>query len=107
MPAAAHSAPRQFPNDPEAEDVHRINRRAIRGSSGGPNVCRMYTVEVRHDGDGLAEPIADIRTWLDHRRIQPSVFRLSLIPGSTIVHLEFKAAGHAEGFARVLLLTDS
>ena len=43
----------------------------------------MYIVEIRQDGDGLVAPIADIRTWLDHRHIQPSVFRLSLIPGRT------------------------
>ena len=50
----------------------------------------MYVVEFRQDGDGLAEPMADIRTWLDHQRIQPSVFRLSL------------AASDAEAFARAL-----
>ena len=59
----------------------------------------MYVVEFRHDGDGLAEPMADIRTWLDQQRIQPSVFRLSLMPGGTIFHLEFKAASDAEAFA--------
>ena len=60
----------------------------------------MYVVEFRHDGDGLAEPMADIRTWLDHQRIQPSVFRLSLMPGSTIFHLELRTASDAEAFAR-------
>ena len=60
----------------------------------------MYIVEVRHNGDGLAEPMADIRTWLDHQRIQPSVFQLSLIPRATIFHLEFKAASDAEAFAQ-------
>ena len=59
----------------------------------------MYVVEFRHDGDGLAEPMADIRTWLDHQRIQPSVFRLSLMPGGTMFHLEFKTASDAEAFA--------
>ena len=60
----------------------------------------MHVVEVRRDGDGLAEPMADIRTWLDHQRIQPSVFRLSLTPGATVFHLEFKAASDAEAFAQ-------
>ena len=60
----------------------------------------MYVVEFRHDGDGLAEPMAKIRTWLDRERIQPSVFRLSLILGATIFRLEFKAATEAEAFAR-------
>ena len=43
--------------------------------------------------------MADIRTWLDHRHIQPSVFRLSLIPGRTIFRLEFESASEAEAFA--------
>ena len=60
----------------------------------------MYVVQFRHDGDGLAEPMADIRTWLDRERIQPSVFRMSLVLGATIFHLEFKAATDAETFAR-------
>ena len=34
----------------------------------------MYIVEIRQDGDGLVGPMADIRTWLDHRHILPSVF---------------------------------
>jgi hypothetical protein len=60
----------------------------------------MYVVEIRRDGDGLAEPMAAIRTWLDHKRVQPSVFRLSMIPGGTVFRLEFKRASEAEAFAR-------
>jgi hypothetical protein len=58
----------------------------------------MYIVEVRHDGDGLAEPMAKIPSWLDHERIQPSVFRLSLVVGATIFRLESKSATDAEAF---------
>jgi hypothetical protein len=60
----------------------------------------MYIVEFRHNGDGLAEPMAQIRTWLDHRQIQPSVFRLSLITEGTMFRLEFKNLGEAEAFAQ-------
>jgi hypothetical protein len=59
----------------------------------------MYIVEVRHGGDGLAAPMAEIRTWLDDQQMQPSVFRLSLAAGGTIFRLEFKAATDAEAFA--------
>jgi hypothetical protein len=69
---------------------------AISGSSGE---TAMYIVEFRHEGDGLAEPMAQIRTWLDHQRIQPSVFRLSLAIDGTTFRLEFKAASDAEAFA--------
>ena len=60
----------------------------------------MYVVELCQQGDGLAEPMAQIRTWLDHQQIQPSVFRLSLVPEGTVFRLEFKAASEAEAFAR-------
>src|SRR5438874_13632752 len=74
----------------------QYQQKAIRGSSGE---TAMYVVQFRHDGDDLAEPMADIRTWLDHQHIQPSVFRLSLISGATIFRLEFKGASDAETFA--------
>jgi hypothetical protein len=60
----------------------------------------MYAVEFFHEGDGLAEPMEQIRTWLDHEQIQPSVFRLSLIPGGTVSRVEFNAMEEAEAFAR-------
>jgi hypothetical protein len=60
----------------------------------------MYIVEIRRDDDGLAEPMAQFQIWLDCERIQPSVFRLSLVPGGTIFRLEFREASEAEAFAR-------
>jgi hypothetical protein len=57
-------------------------------------------VEICCDGDGLVEPMEEIRTWLDHKRVKPSAFRLSIIPGGTIFRLEFKGASEAEAFAR-------
>ena len=60
----------------------------------------MYIVEIRHDGDGLAGPMAQFRTWLDRERVQPGAFRLSLIPGHTIFHVEFESANDAEAFAQ-------
>ena len=60
----------------------------------------MYTVEIRHDGDGLAEPTARIRSWLDHQQIEPNVFRFSLMPEGTIFRLEFKILSEAEVFAQ-------
>ena len=60
----------------------------------------MYVVEIHHNGDGLVEPMEQIRTWLDHEHIQPSIFRLSLIPGGTVFRVELNAASEAEVFAR-------
>jgi hypothetical protein len=39
-----------------------------------------------------------IRTWLDHERVQPSAFRL--MPGGTVFRVEFNAMREAEAFAR-------
>ena len=60
----------------------------------------MYAVEFFHEGDGLAEPMEQIRTWLDHEHVQPSIFRLSLMPGGTVFRVEFYAMREAEAFAR-------
>jgi hypothetical protein len=81
-----------------ARRVLTILTKAIGGSSGE---IAMYIVEVRRDGDELAAPMSEMRSWLDNERIQLSVFRLSLIPGGTIFRLEFKAVSEAEVFARV------
>jgi hypothetical protein len=43
----------------------QYQHKAICGSSGE---TAMYIVEFRHDGDDLAGPMTDIRTWLDHQR---------------------------------------
>jgi hypothetical protein len=60
----------------------------------------VHIVDVRSSGDDLAAPLNQMRTWLDGRRIEPVVFRLSLIPGGTIFRMEFRAAGEARAFAR-------
>jgi hypothetical protein len=57
-------------------------------------------VEVQRDGEDLAVPMEKMRTWLDNQRIQPTAFRLSLLPGATIFRVEFRAASDAEAFAR-------
>jgi hypothetical protein len=44
--------------------------------------------------------MAEIRAWLDHEHIQPSIFRLSLMPDGTIFRVEFNAMREAEAFAR-------
>ena len=58
----------------------------------------MYVAEIHHNGDGLAEPMEQIRTWLDHEHVQPSIFRLSLMPGGTVFRVEFNAMREAEAF---------
>jgi hypothetical protein len=59
----------------------------------------MYIVEIHRRGESLAEPMAQFRTWLDSNGIQPTVFRLSLIPDGTLFRLEFRVLSEAEAFA--------
>jgi len=63
----------------------------------------MYIVEISHEGDALAEPMTQIRTWLDHEHIQPSVSRLSLLPGGTVFRLEFNIVCEAEAVPRAFV----
>jgi len=62
----------------------------------------MHSVEVRRGGSDLAAPMAQMRTWLDGKGIEPSLFRMSLIPGGTVFTVEFKDARAAAAFARAL-----
>src|SRR5437868_13993078 len=96
MPASPRIAPRHSRTIPKPT-TFTVSRE---GDSRFVGRDRMYIVEVRHDGDGLAQPLARVRTWLDRERIQPSVFRMSLVLPATIFHLEFKTASEAEAFAR-------
>ena len=60
----------------------------------------VHIVEVHRDGEELAAPTAQMRNWLDNEHIQPTIFRMSLLPGGTIFRVEFKAASEAEAFPR-------
>ena len=60
----------------------------------------MHVVEVRHDGDALAGPMAAMRDWLDAHRIEPSLFNMSIGSKSVVFRLEFHTAGEAAAFAR-------
>jgi hypothetical protein len=60
----------------------------------------MYVVEIHWQGDELAEPMGQVQVWLDNQHIEPSVFRLSLVAGSTIFRVEFKTVRDAQMLAR-------
>jgi hypothetical protein len=60
----------------------------------------MHIVEIRRDGDDLAGPAAQMRTFLDGIGIQPSMFRVSLVPGGPLFRVEFTVLRQAVAFAR-------
>jgi len=60
----------------------------------------MHIVEVCREGEGLAGPMAQMRTWLDGIGIQPLLFQMSLMAHATIFRLQFQRAREARAFAR-------
>ena len=58
-----------------------------------------YVVEVPAAGDNLYEHMNRMRGWLDHRRSEPSSFRLSRVGNRQIVRVLFKSESEAMAFA--------
>lgn len=62
----------------------------------------MHIVDIRRRGAELAACMAQMRTWLDHHRIQPRQFELAFLPGHEIrFRLAFRCAGEAASFGTV------
>ena len=59
----------------------------------------MQIVEVRHGGEALAGPMAEMRDWLDARRIAPKLFKMSVHSNGIVFRLEFATAADAADFA--------
>jgi hypothetical protein len=61
----------------------------------------MHIVEIwRRDAD-LGAVMEQMRTWLDHHRVEPSLFNVVFIASDEIrFRLEFKNSSDASGFAR-------
>ena len=61
----------------------------------------MHRVEIRRQCQGLGEPMAQMRTWLDARRVTPTLVELSFLPGKAIrFRLTFQNATEAASFAQ-------
>ncbi len=60
----------------------------------------LFTVEVRHIGSNLAEPMAEMRTWLYHRRIEPAFFDPSLGGPGVAFRIGFDVESEALAFAK-------
>jgi len=44
----------------------------------------MHIVEVRRDGADLGGVMAQMRTWVDHHRVQTTTFEVAFIPGREV-----------------------
>lgn len=61
----------------------------------------MHIVEVRRRGADLGGVMAQMRTWVDHQRVEPSTFEVGFIPGGEIrFRVLFRDLGEATAFAR-------
>jgi len=60
----------------------------------------IFTVEVRLIGDDLPAFMSQMRTWLDHKRLEPDGFRCSRGSPATACRLDFKVEAEAVAFAK-------
>jgi hypothetical protein len=61
----------------------------------------IHIVEVRRKGADLRSAMAQMRTWVDHHRLEPQAFEVGFIPGGEVrFHLSFAALSDASVFAR-------
>ena len=65
-----------------------------------PGSAMQYLVEVCVSGRGLVDSMAEMRTWLDHRRIEPHGFRHRRNDAAIMFHVDFTSEPDAIGFAR-------
>jgi hypothetical protein len=60
----------------------------------------QYLVEVCVSDRGLVDSMAEMRTWLDHRRIEPHGFRHCRDSARIMCHVDFSSEPDAIGFAQ-------
>ena len=61
----------------------------------------MFPVEVLiADEDKLVETIETMRTWLDHKRFEPAVFRYSFGDARILFQVDFANEAEAAEFAK-------
>ena len=60
----------------------------------------QYLVEVSVSDGGLVSSMAEMRTWLDHQRIEPQGFRHRRDSARIMFQVDFGSEPDAVGFAR-------
>jgi hypothetical protein len=59
----------------------------------------MYSTEIRFVAGQFVERMNEMRTWLDSRRFEPSVFRYDHAADGVVIHVAFAAEAEAVAFA--------
>ena len=60
----------------------------------------FFTTEIRTPAADFAEEMTRMRTWLDSRRFEPTVFRCDHIAGAVVIRIDFTVEAEADAFAR-------
>jgi len=60
----------------------------------------LYTAEVQLIGGSLPTMLSDMRTWLDHRRVEPDSFRHFSRAAKVVFRVDFKLEAEARAFAK-------
>ena len=61
----------------------------------------MQTVEIRYQDRGLAQPMAQMRTWLDDHRAKPTLVEIAFLPSKQLCfRLTFHDGDEAVAFAQ-------
>ena len=61
----------------------------------------MHIVEIRCHAADLGVVMEQMRTWLDHHRVEPRLFDVAFLPGEIRFRFQFKNASDVSGFASV------
>ncbi len=62
----------------------------------------MHIVEVRRQGADLGNVMAQMRTWVDHHRIEPHLFEVAFVSGGEVrFQIQFQTIRDASAFAHV------
>ena len=62
----------------------------------------MHIVEIRCRAADLGVVMEQMRTWLDHHRVEPRLFDVAFLPGGELrFRIQFKNASEVSGFAGV------
>src|SRR5438552_7674814 len=79
-------------------NLHTSKSPSLRGGE----ASMLYIVEVGSFGGDLGAAMSNMRTWLDHHRSQPVVFRQVPTNNGATFRLEFASEGEALAFVGTL-----
>ena len=59
-----------------------------------------YTVQVCLEGDRVRMRVSEIWKWVDHRKIEPPVFRYRMTAAAVVLRLDFNRLSDATTFRK-------